>query len=118
MPLSDEEERILQEIEAGLYQSDPELARHVRSAEPQSISGGRMRMLVLALFGALILTVLLLKVHFLLAFGGFLLCFGIGLEIERNLREIGRARLSEIATQIRLRGDDPGSDESETDHFH
>ncbi len=109
MPLSDEENRILREIEQQLYESDPDLARHVSTTTVYSEPINRLRIACVALVGALALTVYLLNVHFVAAFGGFLVCFALGMIIEGSLRSLGRAgandehRLRALARRTHLR---------------
>jgi hypothetical protein len=95
VPLSDEEARILREIEQQLYESDPDLARHVSTTTVYSEPVNRLRIASVALVGALALTIYLLSVHFLAAFGGFLVCFALGVIIEGCLRSIGKAGVNE-----------------------
>lgn len=51
MPLSEREQRILEEIEKGLYSEDPAFARTVRRAAPRSAERRRLK-LGLAVFAA------------------------------------------------------------------
>ncbi len=86
MPLSENEQRILAEIEKHLQASDPRLAREVsRSSSPWV--GGSLRTGILAAVAGLAILVLTLQVHFLLAFLGFLVMTAGALMIERSLSE-------------------------------
>lgn len=57
MPLSDREQRILEEIERNLYQEDPKFAQQVRRRSPRMTEGSRAKIGVLLFiigFGLLI----------------------------------------------------------------
>ena len=100
MPLSDDEQRILREIEAQL-QTDEKFASAVSSSGLYRHSARTIRWAALGIVGCLLGLVLSLQVHFLLAFvafGGMLAC---ALVIERQVRLIGRAGVQDIAQTIR-----------------
>lgn len=120
MPLSEEENRILREIEQQLYQSDPELARQVRTTTVYSAPASRLRFASVGLVLALLLTVYLLTVHYLAAFGGFLLCFGLGMMVESSMRAIGKAGVADLSSQVRAgqrSGSGKTSGDSDTDRI-
>lgn len=102
MPLSEDEQRILGEIEANLRASDPELARQVGSTTVYSHSLRKLKWGVVAFVAALAASLLLLTISYLFAFLGFLAMVGAAVFIESNARRMGRAGLNE-ATQV-LRG--------------
>ena len=101
VPLSEDEQRILTEIEDHLYQSDPALAREVSQT---TIYTHAFRHLKWATFGfvcGVVLMVALLSVSFVLAFGGFLLMLASLLWFERNARRLGRAGLEQMTSAMR-----------------
>ena len=71
MPLSEDEQRILGEIEANLRASDPDLARQVGSTTVYTDSVRKLKWGVVALIAALVATILLLTISHLAAFAGF-----------------------------------------------
>ena len=71
MPLSEDEQRILGEIEANLRASDPDLARQVGSTTVYTESLRKLKWGIVALVAALVATILLLGVSHLAAFAGF-----------------------------------------------
>ena len=75
MPLSEDEQRILGEIEQNLRASDPDLARQVGSTTVYTESMRRLKWGVFGFVLALIASVLLLAVSYLAAFAGFLVVF-------------------------------------------
>jgi hypothetical protein len=128
MPLSEDEERILSEIESRLRETDPDLAHQVSSTTVYSDAFRKLRWAIVAFVGALVASVMALSVSYLLAFVGFLAMFAAALYIERNLRRVGRAGLREASEAVkrnsirdyidnagnkareRLRRDDPDDD--------
>lgn len=104
MPLSEDEQRILGEIEANLRASDPDLARQVGSTTVYTDSLRKLKWGVVAFVAALVGTVLLLTVNHLFAFAGFLAMVASALFIESNARKIGRAGINEANQAIRSGG--------------
>ncbi len=115
MPLSENEQRILDEIENHLHSSDPRLAREVgrtRADEPHVAS---IRWSIVGLVVGLGVVVATLQIHFLLAFVGFVVMLVSMVGLERQLRSIGRSSLDQVATAIRsanpsIRRDAPADD--------
>ncbi|MBN4059545.1 DUF3040 domain-containing protein [Acidimicrobium ferrooxidans] len=101
MPLSENEQRILQEIEQDFYESDPDFAREVGET---TLYRHSWRTIKWALFGVVVgvgLLIAALSFHFVLSFVGFLLIFGSVIIIERNARKLGRAGLAQVTGNIR-----------------
>ena len=91
MPLSDEEQQILKEIEAQLNETDPGLVEQVSRT---TLYRHAARMIRWSAFGVLVGLVLLIVTfnHTLVGGGiGFLIMLGCLLVIERNVRKLGRA---------------------------
>jgi Protein of unknown function (DUF3040) len=101
MPLSEDEQRILGEIEANLRASDPDLARQVGSTTVYTESVRRLKWGAVAFVAALVASILLLGVNFLLAFAGFLAVFAAAIFIEANARRLGRAGMNEATQALR-----------------
>jgi len=101
MPLSEDEQRILSEIESQLRESDPDLAHQVSNTTVYTDAFGKLRWAIVGFIAALVASVLLLSVSYLLAFVGFLGMFASALFIERNLRRVGRAGMQEATQAIR-----------------
>lgn len=83
MPLSEEEQRILSEIENQLRASDPDLARQVSSTTIYSHALRELRWGIVAFVISFAATVLLLTISSLLAFLGFLAMVASAVVIER-----------------------------------
>lgn len=101
MPLSENEQNILNEIERQLVESDPQLAREVSETTVYRHALGSMKWIGVAFVVGLIVMVAGLTVHFLVGFLGFMLMLFAGLGFERNLRLMGRASLQSVSTAFR-----------------
>ena len=101
MPLSEDEQRILSEIEQQLYESDPDLAHEVSSTTVFSHGFKHIRMAAVVFVAGLALLLLTLSVSFWLAFLGFLVMLGSAWYGERNLRRVGKAGLQQVTQNVR-----------------
>ncbi|MBW3610262.1 MAG: DUF3040 domain-containing protein [Actinobacteria bacterium] len=90
MPLSENEQRILQEIEQQLYDSDKDLARKVSSTTIYRHAGRNLKWAGLGFISGLVFMVLTVQT-LPLAFAGFLAMLGSGIVFQTNLRKMGRA---------------------------
>ncbi len=104
MPLSEDEQRILSEIEQQLYESDPELAREVGSTTVYSHASRNLRWAVFGFVVGLVVMILTLTISFWLAFIGFAIMLGAALYFEQNARRLGRAGLQQISQSMRSGG--------------
>jgi|694.fasta_scaffold12630_16 small-conductance mechanosensitive channel len=104
MPLSEEEQRILGEIEQQLYASDPDLAKEIADS---TVYRHAARNLKWAIAGFLLGTVILLgtlHISFVLAFLGFVVLLVCTLSIVRDLRRMGKAGMSQLSESMRSSG--------------
>ncbi|MCB1270976.1 MAG: DUF3040 domain-containing protein [Microthrixaceae bacterium] len=101
MPLSEDEQRILSEIESQLRESDPDLAEEVSRTTVYRDAFSKLRWAVAGFVVFLGVSVLLLSVNYLLAFVGFLGMFAMAMYIERNLRRVGKAGIDEATRAFR-----------------
>lgn len=101
MPLSEDERRILAEIERQLEQSDPALVREVSETTVYRHALGSIKWSVLGFIAGVALMVGTLQIHFALAFVGFLLMLVSALRFERDLRRMGRAGLASVSSSLR-----------------
>ena len=104
MPLSEDEERILQEIAQRFYEDDPTFAREVSETTLYRHTVSRMKWSVVALVVGAIFLVATLSVSYLLSFAGFLVMLVCALVFERNLRKLGRAGLDQLTRTVRANG--------------
>lgn len=104
MPLSEDEQRILHEIERSFYENDPDFARGVRESPTVYRHAGRnMKWAALGFVAGLVVLVVFLS-SLVLALIGFAAMLGSALIFERNLRKLGRAGLAQISESVRSRG--------------
>ena len=104
MPLSEDEERILQEIAQRFYEDDPTFAREVSETTLYRHTVRRMKWSVVGLVAGAAFLVFTLSTSFWLSFAGFLLMLVSALVFERNLRKLGRAGLEQLTRTVRANG--------------
>ena len=93
MPLSDDEQRILRQIEQELKQDPSFSERGVR------VSRRRLVLLVIGMAVGLVLTVAGLVISFWLAFAAFIGVLALAVLLESEVRVIGREKLGNSADQ-------------------
>ena len=98
MPLSEDEQRILRQIEQEL-QSDPSF-----SERGYRVSRRRLVLLSAALIVGLVLTVAGLTVNFVLAFGAFVGVLIVAVMLEGEIRVLGREKISNLPINAWLAG--------------
>jgi hypothetical protein len=106
VPLSEDEQRILQEIETQFYANDPHLAGEIGN---HSIYAHCLRHMKWAgaLFatGVVVLVVALAtNTSFLVSFAGFVVMLAAALWFERSLRKMGRAGMEQLGRSFRTGG--------------
>ncbi len=104
MPLSEDEQRILSEIEEQLYETDPALAREVGRTTVFTHPARNLRLAILGCVGGLVFMVLTLSTSYWLSFLGFLVMLAASLWAWSSLRKLGRFGLQQISDSIN-RGD-------------
>ncbi|MAG03239.1 MAG: hypothetical protein CL406_01300 [Acidimicrobiaceae bacterium] len=97
VPLSDEEERILNEIEEQLYETDPSLVREVSQTTVYTQSIRHLKWSILGFLLGVTIMVAGLSTSFLLSFLGFLVMLASALALERNARHLGRTGMQQAA---------------------
>lgn len=104
MPLSEDEQRILRQIEQHL-EADPTF-----SQRGYRVSRRRSLLLGVGLIVGLVLTIGGLAVNYLVAFGGFVFVLAMAFMLEAELRVLGRERLGQLPISAWLSGHrpDPG----------
>ncbi len=102
MPLSEDEQRILTEIEQHLYASDPALARQVGSTTVYSAGLRGVRWSIFGLVVGLAALLALLQVHVFLSFVvGFGLMLVSAWHLERSIRRLGRTGLDQVTQSVK-----------------
>ena len=92
MPLSEHEQRILEEIERRLAEEDPRLVQSVAKATVASHALRRIRWGITAFVAGFIL-LLFFVINIWFAVGGFLVMLGSALVIYHYLKRVGRDQL-------------------------
>ena len=101
MPLSEDEERILSEMEERLSETDPRLVREVSETTLYTQPLRSMKWAIGGFLTGVALMVTTLSTSYLLAFVGFLVMLGSALRLERNARQVGRTGLRQVASSGR-----------------
>ena len=101
MPLSEHEQRILEDIEKRLAEEDPRLVEQVGRTDLYTHLARRIRFAALA-FVAGVLLLLLFVVNELVAAAGFVVMVLSSLLIYRYLGQLGRDQIREMQSSGRL----------------
>ena len=106
MPLSEDEQRILQEIETQFHASDPEFAGELGRHSVYAHCLRQMRWAGLVFFvGVVVLVVALATAtSFVVSFGGFVIMLAAALWFERSLRKMGRAGMQQLSQSLKAGG--------------
>jgi len=106
VPLSEEEQRILHEIERNFYERDPDFARGVSQHTLYRHAGRNCKWAALGFLAGLVILVVSFFFAFSLVVGvlGFFLMLGCALVFERNLRKMGKAGWQSATQSVRDRG--------------
>ena len=97
MPLSEDEQKILEDIESQFYETDPRLAKEVQSTTVYTKHIKLLRWSILVFIAGLLMMIFTLAVHFVLAATGFLLMLVAALMFEHSLRQLGKTTLEQQA---------------------
>jgi hypothetical protein len=101
MPLSEDEQRILAEIEKNLHESDPRLAKEVGETTVYRHALGSLKWSVLGFLVGVAVMIATLQIHYMIAFCGFLMMLVSALGFERNMRLMGRAGMNQVSSAFR-----------------
>jgi Protein of unknown function (DUF3040) len=96
MPLSEDEQRILREIEANLSVTDPKLVQQVSDTTLYRHAARLIKWAVAGFVAGLVLLVMTFTSVLALGVVGFLIMLFCLLVIERNVRKMGRAGLESL----------------------
>src|SRR3954451_24272376 len=104
MPLSEEEQKILREIEQQLNATDPDLVEQVSRTTLYRHAARVIKWAALGFIGGVVPLVLPFAGNIVVAFLGFLVMLACLLVIERNVRKLGRAGLQTLTGGWRAGG--------------
>ena len=91
MPLSEEEQKLLEEIERQFYETDPRLANTVRATTVTRDAGRGLAVAGVGLVVSFVVLLLGFTHHWIIGLVGFAGMVVSALVLERGLRRIGRA---------------------------
>ena len=101
VPLSEDEQRILQEIEQQFYEHDPALRACVGSTTVYSHAGRNLKWAALGLRAGFVLMIVSFASSLCLGFAGFPVMFACAFVFERNLRKMGKAGWQQVTESMR-----------------
>lgn len=104
MPLSEEEQRILQEMEQKLYADDRGLANQFAHRRGGHRAGRSCRWAAFSFVGGFVLLLLSFRTSIVLASAGFVVMLFSALFFERNLRQLDGPILGSFGRALRRRG--------------
>ena len=104
MPLSEDEQRILQEIEAHLSATDPDLVQQVSETTIYRHGARNIRWSIVGFVAGFALLIFTFASQLWLGFLGFAIMLACALNITANLRKIGRAGLQSLTSSMRFVG--------------
>ncbi len=104
MPLSEEEQRILSEIERRFYASDPKTAHQLSTTTLYKHAGRNCKWAALGFAAGLVLLLWSFASSLILGAIGFLIMLACAFVFERNMRKMGRASWQEMTEAMRARG--------------
>jgi hypothetical protein len=112
VPLSEHEQRVLQELEQALYRQDPDFAARVRSENVYRYAGRYLKWSVAGFIVGLAVMIAFFTSSIVVGFLGFLIMFASLVSFWTNLRRMGKAGWDDLSKS--LRADGIGSAISET----
>lgn len=101
MPLSEDEQRILQEIEAQFYANDPQLAQQVSETTLYRHATRNIKWAALGFVVGFIVLLTSFASSLFFGFVGFLAMLGCAFVIVSNVRKMGKAGLDSIAASMK-----------------
>ena len=104
MPLSEDEQRILTDIENHLYESDPALVREVSQTTVYTHAVRNLKWAALGVVVGVVIMWAMLSTSYWFAFGGFLVMLASVLWAERNARKLGRTGIDQWTQSMRAGG--------------
>jgi hypothetical protein len=101
MPLSEDEQRILQEIEAQFYANDPQLAQQVSETTLYRHASRNIKWAALGFVVGFLVLLTSFASNLFLGFLGFLAMLACAFVVVGNLRKMGKAGLESITASMK-----------------
>jgi DUF3040 family protein len=114
VPLSEHEQRVLQELEQALYQHDPAFADRVRRENVYRYAGRYLKWSVLGFVIGLAVMIAFFTRSVVVGFFGVLIMFAALVTFWTNLQRMGKAGLEDIGRSLRAEGIGNALQESRT----
>lgn len=109
MPLSEHEQRVLQQLEESLKRDDPAFEKKVREANIYREAGRRLRWAGAGFVGGLAVLLIFFTSNLLIGLVGVAIMFASGMVMERNVRRMGRASIHDLGLTRRARAATDGA---------
>lgn len=104
MPLSEDEQRILHEIEQSFYENDPAFAHGVSQTTLYRHAGRNCKYAALGFVAGLVFLITSFTKSPWFGMTGFLVMLGSVFVFERNIRKMGRAGWQQMTRSVRSSG--------------
>jgi hypothetical protein len=104
VPLSEHEQRVLQELEQALYQQDPAFADRVRSENVYRYAGRYLKWSVFGFVVGLAVMLAFFTTSVFIGFVGVLIMFASLVTFWTNVRRMGKAGWEDIGRSLRTDG--------------
>jgi hypothetical protein len=109
MPLSEHEQRVLQQLEESLKRDDPAFEKKVREANVYREAGRRLRWAAAGFLAGLVVLLVSFTSNVVVGLVGVGIMFACGIVMERNIRRMGRASISDLGLTRRARAASAGA---------
>ncbi len=104
MPLSEHEQKVLQELEQALYRQDPAFAHRVKSKNVYRYAGRYLKLSVVGFVGGLAVMLAFFTTSVAAGFVGVLIMFASLVMFWTNLRRMGKAGWEDVSRSLRTDG--------------
>lgn len=104
MPLSEEEQRILDEMARSFYETDPAFAREVSSKTVYKYAGRNLKWATAGFVAGIVVLVAFFAESLPIGFLGFLIMLASAFVFQHNVRKMGRAGWNEWTGTMRGSG--------------
>ena len=101
MPLSEDEQRILDQIEAQFYANDPQLAQQVSETTLYRHASRNIKWAALGFVLGFVVLLTSFASNLFLGFVGFLAMLGCAFVVVSNVRKMGKAGLESITASMK-----------------
>jgi Ca2+-dependent lipid-binding protein len=104
LPLSEDEQRILHEIERSFYERDRDIYERLSSETIYRHAGRNLKWTLVGFVAGLVVLVVNFASSIVLGFVGFLIMLSCAMVFTTNARKMGKAGWQEVSNSIRAKG--------------